>query len=123
MKKFKLQQKKISESEIQSGIVDLLAMFGYEVFRMPIGPVVHRLGKGDDVRTFWKRHPLKGFPDLFTFSKKKTGRLITIECKRMGKDPEPHQQEWHDRLTALGCICIVGRDPVAVVNEIKLRDV
>jgi hypothetical protein len=122
IKPFKLMQPKIAERDIQKSIVEYMKMFGYEVHRMPLGPVVHRKGKGEAVKTFWKAHPLKGFPDLFTFSKHRIGRLITIECKSKTGKLEPEQLEWKLRLEQAGCLYVSGSDVALVVNEIRERD-
>jgi len=105
----------MSEVDLQKEIIYWLEVAGYQPFRMPLGAVKH-----GGVR---KRHPLKGFPDLFTFSKHGTGRLITIECKTAKGKLSPEQEKWCVKLIQAGVLYVIGRDAGTVIEELATKDV
>ncbi len=97
-----------SESDIQRAICEFLTAEGVLWWRCNLGGV-RRSGKG------WTPNPMKGFPDLAGILKPH-GRFFAIEVKRVRENPEPHQADWHRKLSACGVIVVVARN-VSDVRE------
>ena len=98
------------ESDLQSAAMRFLKSYGILHWRMPVGPVVHRFGKGSSVKEIWKKNPLKGFPDVAgVFTKKYPGRFFVLEFKTEKGRLTPEQEAWIDNLARAGCACGVVR--------------
>lgn len=88
------------ESELQKSFTRWLDFQGIVWWRMPLGPVVHTLGK----RFFFKKNPLKGFPDFAGLcTQRHIGRLWVVELKhpKTGRLSD-EQREWRDKLKNAG---------------------
>jgi hypothetical protein len=67
----------VSEAEWQQSVVSLARLYGWRVYH-----------------THDSRHSTAGFPDLVLVRGR---RLIFLELKREGKEPDPEQRGWlHD---------------------------
>jgi hypothetical protein len=86
-----------SESKLQRAAMDWLKAHNVVHWRMPLGPVVHTIGK----RQIWKRNPLKGFPDIAgILTKAHPGVLFTIEFKSSSGRLENEQKHWRSLITS-----------------------
>jgi len=94
------------ETPIQKAIVSYLELRGYPVFRMPLGAVLH----SKKSKIFYKKHPLKGFPDLFFFRKGGLGMLGTIEVKSADGKLSDDQKDWRYLLKSQGVLYILARE-------------
>lgn len=102
------------ETLLQADIKKALEIAGYSVFRMPVQPIRHTY-KG---KTFFKKNPLKGFPDLFGFFKHQRGRMFCIEVKTSKGKLSEDQARWQGILTKEGVFHMVGRDVETVIDRI-----
>lgn len=92
----------LTESEIQSAVVEALRKSGWEV-----------TVTSQDKST--RRH-LAGLPDLVAV---RSDHILFIECKTAKGELRPSQREWHDRhMIHLGAHvqCIVVRNPTDIVG-------
>lgn len=78
-----------SEAEFESAVIDLAVLLGWECFH------VH------DARRFWP-----GWPDWIAFQ---PGRHIWFELKRAGRQLEPAQLRWQERIREGGGECYLWR--------------
>lgn len=117
----KLMQPRVSEAELQRCVLDWCEIRGVFAVRMPLGPVLHRKGKGANVKAVWKKNHLKGFPDIHGVLKRKhRGRAFYLELKAKDGRLSPEQREWLEDLEAVGAACAVVRsleDLVMVMRE------
>ena len=75
----------MSETDIQRDIKKSLELVGYTVLRVPVQPLTHTRGG----KTFYKKNPLSGFPDLMVFLKNRRGVILGLEVKtKTGKQNE-----------------------------------
>lgn len=95
----------MKETDIQRQIIDYLTLCGHLVCRMPMGGVRHTLNG----KTFYKKNPLKGFPDLFFFHADRSGTMICIEVKTEKGRQSAEQKQWQAQLKAYGIECFVAR--------------
>lgn len=95
----------MNEAAIQSQIISYLRRSGHLVCRVPLGGVKHTL-KG---KTFFKKNPLAGFPDLFFLHADKSGRMICVEVKSEKGRQSPLQKEWQAKLESFGITYILAR--------------
>lgn len=81
---------------------------------MPIGPVVHTVGK----KQIWKKNPLKGFPDIagVLSSDEHFGKLFVLEIKTDKGKLKPEQKQWLIDLSENGVACAVIRSVDDVVE-------
>jgi hypothetical protein len=110
MSGFKLESPPYLESDLQSACLEWLQAKRIFAVRVPLGPVLHRLGHGENVRTFWRKNPLKGFPDCHGILQKKyRGRAFYLEFKSAKGRLTPEQVSWLANLQAAGAACAVIR--------------
>jgi hypothetical protein len=84
-----------SETKLQRAAMDWLEARNVIHWRMPLGPVVHTIGK----RQIWKRNPLKGFPDIAgILTREHPGVLFAIEFKSASGRLEDEQRYWRSLL-------------------------
>lgn len=101
----------MNEAEIQKSIIEYLTLCGHLVCRMPLGGIRHQ----KNGRTFFKKNPLKGFPDLFFLHADRSGRLFTVEVKTKTGRQTQEQKDWERRLSSFGVKCILARS----VEDVK----
>lgn len=106
------------ETLLQRSIKELLESEGYEVFRMPVQPLIHTING----KKVYKPHPLQGFPDLFGFCKNQRGRLFTVEVKTNIGNLSNEQIWWQGLFQRQGVIHIVGRNPQSVLERLEYLD-
>ena len=106
------------ETILQKNIKDALEKAGFSVWRMPVQPLTHTRGG----KTFYKKHPLKGFPDLFGFFKNQKGRMFCIEVKTERGVLSDDQVRWQGMLIREGVFHMVGRDVETVLKRIIEAD-
>ena len=83
------------ESDLQSLAVQFFQVQGIFYWRMPIGPVIHRRGKGPNVREIWKPSTLAGFPDFAgVLRRSQKGRFWALELKGRYGSPSEKQTHW-----------------------------
>lgn len=104
-----------SEAEVQKACLEWLNANGYLASRMPIGGVQHQRGG----KKFFKKSPLKGFPDIFFILKDGSGRMGVIEVKGPTGKLSKEQEEWIRTLEANGVLCIVARSLETVIQRIE----
>lgn len=110
------------EADIQKGIMDWLNAVGIMHWRVPVGPVIHRLGSGRNVRTIYKANPMKGFPDIAgLLTRKRPGVLFALEVKSEKGRLRPDQQVWLERIRWCGGVAEVVRSVEDVIE--LMRDV
>jgi len=103
-------KQKIKESDLQRVVLQWLKVHDICAWRMPVGPVVHSLGKGSNVKQFWKASPIKGFPDIAGVLKRKyPGKFFTIELKSSTGKLRNEQREWMNTLHQAGAVVAVVR--------------
>jgi hypothetical protein len=94
------------ESSVDAMTVDLFALNGIDLHRMPLGGV-----RGtQNGRMFFRKNPLSGFPDRFGFYGNGKGRLFGIEIKSMRGVLSEDQKKWRERLLKYGCGWFLVRD-------------
>jgi len=98
------------EGELSTQVLAFFKAHNIFAWRMPVGPVIHRRGKGENVKEFWKKNPLKGFPDWAgVLRRKHRGVLFVIELKSSTGGLEPEQMSWLLDLQGSGVACAVCR--------------
>lgn len=92
-----------SEADLSRAVFDWLKVKRIFGWRMPVGPVVHRKMIRGVLREFWKKSPLKGFPDVAGVLKEPhRGVLFVLELKSKTGRVEPDQTAWLNDLSAAG---------------------
>lgn len=92
-----------SEAELQRDVLSWLAIYNILHWRMPIGAVLHRKGKGSNVKEFRKPSPIKGFPDIAgVLSKENRGMLFALELKSKKGRLTQDQKIWIAKLELAG---------------------
>jgi hypothetical protein len=92
-----------SEAELSRDVLAYFKFYRIFAWRMPISPVIHRKGSGVDVKTFWKKNPIKGFPDYCGILRRKhKGVLFAIEAKSKTGTPRKEQLEWISSIQLAG---------------------
>jgi len=109
----------IPESVTQKAILAYLKSKGYMAVKVPLGPMMVHAGP----KMHMAPNPLKGFPDIMTFSIHDTGRMIGIEVKSAIGKLNPQQIEWRDRLLALGVLHCVARSIEDVKQFLNEEDI
>lgn len=99
----------MKESELSAICKSLLEYSGLLWWRVANGPVIHRLGKGKNVRTFMKKSPIAGFPDFAGLTP--TGVFWALELKTEKGKVMPHQMDWIDRINESNGISAIARSP------------
>ena len=98
------------ESNLQRAVFQWLELHRIFAWRMPIGPVVHRKNTKHGLQEFWKKSPLKGFPDIAGVLRKKyPGVLFTLELKSSQGRLMEEQVHWMTDLQAAGARCALIR--------------
>ncbi len=91
----------MSETALMLAIREAVCALGHPCWR-------NNVGKLQDARGRWVTYGLGiGSPDLIGIVRP-TGRMLCIEVKVPGKDPEPHQECWHRAARAAGALVIVA---------------
>lgn len=99
-----------SEAELTRAVFAWLQAHRILAWRMPVGPVVHRKVIGGRLKEFWKKSPLKGFPDIAgVLQRKRRGTLFTLELKSASGSISPEQKMWMKDLSDAGSACAVIR--------------
>jgi hypothetical protein len=116
-------------------VLGYLAIAGYEVLHG--GNIAESVGKGGvairmplgaypftrNGRTYFGKHPLQGFPDIFGVLKNRRGVMFAIELKSTNGRMGPNQSEWISRLKAAGVVAFVAKDLNTVVETLRREDV
>ncbi len=97
----------MSESEIQSQILEYLKAKNILHWRMPIDGV--RTGKGR------RKSPIAGFPDIAGIYK---GRFFALEVKAKDGKLNSFQAEWIQELNYAGAFAVVVRSVHDVINAL-----
>ena len=97
------------EAELQALVLAFLRARDIVHWRVPVGPVVHRLGIKGRVKEVWKKNPLKGFPDIAgVLTRQQKGRMFAVELKRANGRTSPEQISWitllHDSGAAVALV-------------------
>lgn len=98
-----------SEAELLVMVKTWLKMHHIFWWRMPIGPVLHRRVQRGQMKTMWKKSPLKGFPDIAgVLQGDLKGVLFVLELKSKKGNMRKEQIDWLTALTKAGaCYALV----------------
>ena len=113
-----------SERDIQSSILDYLAILKIPAFRRNTGAtVLNYQSKAGAMKKRLVRFSEKGQSDIWGVIPanflEPGGRHFEIEVKRPGGKPTPEQQEWIDRMRRAGCIAFVAHSVEEVQKALE----
>jgi len=98
------------EAELQALVLAFLRARKIVHWRVPVGPVVHRLGSKGRVKEVWKKNPMKGFPDVAgVLTRQQKGRMFAVELKRPNGKTSPEQVAWSMLLQDAGAAVALVR--------------
>jgi VRR-NUC domain len=106
------------ERDVQALILNWLKAARYFAVRVPVGAVPHT--RGD--KFFWRKSPLRGFPDILGVMKNRPGQMFCIECKSSTGRVSPEQKVMIESLREAGVLVIVARTLAEVIEKLKEVD-
>ncbi len=103
-----LKDREIPESAILSACIKWLWANGCFIWRNNTGAANHTYTRKDGSTGYSHiRYGYPGSADIIGVNK--WGRFIAIECKRAGKNLEPHQERFRDQVTEHGGVFVLAR--------------
>lgn len=106
------------ERDIQALILSWLKASKYFALRIPVGAVPHTLNG----KTFWRKSPLRGFPDILGILKNKPGQMFCVECKSKNGRLSDDQKVMIEALTEAGVEVIIARSLFDLTERLKEID-
>jgi len=92
------------ESQIQKLVLEYLKLRGVFSWRNHTQAII-RGGGPEGIR--FSKNPNKGAPDILGILP--GGLFLGIELKRPGRNPEPEQEAWRERICAAGGVHVLAR--------------